>query len=160
MESQNSGWVGIGRCFAPCRIIFQVNYIICCWPCAHQGTPEVTLNHIPQQLLHPLSGAAGPLVEIHGRKSLSVPAEKRVLSRGCFIPPAMNTWILLPHFICLEFPFFQLLLAQLDLRARPGCSSRSRCVFHRSCLPHPWPSAPHGNMESLQQPPSGSKMHS
>lgn len=117
MESQNSGWVFVGRCFTPCRTIFQVNCIICFWHCAHHGTPEVTLNHIPQQLLHPISVAAGPLLKIHGSKSTSVPAEIKVLSTGCFIPPEMSTWILLPHFLCLEFPFFQLLLAQVDLRA-------------------------------------------
>lgn len=161
MESQSSGWMFVGRRFPPCRAIFQVTCIICCWHCAHDGTPEVTLNHIPQQLLHPISVDAGPLLKIHGSKSTRVPAAIRVLSTGCFIPPETNTCIPLPHFLCLELPFFQLLAAQLDLRASktwafqvcvladPGvCSSRSRCVFqqiqvcvpagqHHPCLPHP-----------------------
>lgn len=117
MESQSSGWMFVGRRFPPCRTIFQVTCIICCWHCAHNGTPEVTLNHIPQQLLHPISVDAGPLLKIHGSKSTSVPAEIRVLSTGCSIPPETNTYIPLPHFLCLELPFFQLLAAQLDLRA-------------------------------------------
>lgn len=138
MDSQNSGWVFVGRCFTPCRTIFQVKCITCCWHRAHHGTPEVTLNHIPQQLLHPLSVAAGPLLKIPGGKSRSVPAEIRVLSTGCFIPSEMNTWILLPHLLCLGFPFFHLLLAQLDLRAAglgipagPGvCSTSPVCPIH------------------------------
>lgn len=117
MELQSSGWMFVGRRFPPCRAIFQVTCIICCWHCAHDGTPEVTLNHIPQQLLHPISVDAGPLLKIHGSKSTRVPAAIRVLSTGCFIPPETNTCIPLPHFLCLELPFFQLLAAQLDLRA-------------------------------------------
>lgn len=157
MESQSSGWMFVGRRFPPCRTIFQVTCIICCWHCAHDGTPEVTLNHIPQQLLHPISVDAGPLLKIHGSKSTSVPAAIRVLSTGCFIPPETNTCIPLPHFLCLELPFFPAASGttgseskqDLGIPADPGvCSSRSKCVLqqiqvcapagqHHPCLPHP-----------------------